>query len=78
GKLTLKVGEVDIVGPDAPALKKGEAIDGFVLGSGFFNQGGFSQFDIDGVRRLTVDGSARIKPQVAQWLPKARLLNAAT
>lgn len=78
GKLTLKVGEVDIVGPDAPALKKGEAIDGFVLGSGFFNQGGFSQFDIDGVRRLTVDGSARIKPQVAQWLAKARLLNAAT
>ncbi|WP_286743287.1 filamentous hemagglutinin N-terminal domain-containing protein, partial [Aquabacterium sp. UBA2148] len=68
GKLTLKVGEVDIVGPDAPALKKGAAIDGFVLGSGFFNQGGFSQFDIDGVRRLTVDGSARIKPQVAQWL----------
>ncbi|WP_058086598.1 filamentous haemagglutinin family protein [Aquabacterium parvum] len=78
GKLTLKVGEVDIVGPDAPALKKGSAIDGFVLGSGFFNQGGFSQFDIDGVRRLTVDGSARIKPQVAQWLAKARLLNAAT
>lgn len=78
GKLTLKVGEVDIVGPDAPALKKGAAIDGFVLGSGFFNQGGFSQFDIDGVRRLTVDGSARIKPQVAQWLAKARLLNAAT
>lgn len=78
GKLTLKVGEVDIVGPDAPALQKGAAIDGFVLGSGFFNQGGFSQFDIDGVRRLTVDGSARIKPQVAQWLAKARLLNAAT
>lgn len=78
GKLTLKVGEVDIVGSDAPALKKGAAIDGFVLGSGFFNQGGFSQFDIDGVRRLTVDGSARIKPQVAQWLAKARLLNAAT
>jgi filamentous hemagglutinin family protein len=78
GKLTLKVGEVDIVGPDAPALKKGAAIDGFVLGSGFFNQGGFSQFDIDGVRRLTVDGSARIKPQVAQWLAKSRLLNAAT
>lgn len=78
GKLTLKVGEVDIVGPDAPALKKGAAIDGFVLGSGFFNQGGFSQFDIDGVRRLTVDGSARIKPQVAQWLAKSRLLNATT
>ncbi len=78
GKLTLKVGEVDIVGPDAPALRKGEAIDGFVLGSGFFNQGGFSQFDIDGVRRLSVDGSARIKPQVAQWLAKSRLLNAAT
>ncbi|MBU0918250.1 MAG: filamentous hemagglutinin family protein [Gammaproteobacteria bacterium] len=78
GKLTLKVGEVDIVGPDAPALQKGAAIDGFVLGSGFFNQGGFSQFDIDGVRRLTVDGSARIKPQVAQWLAKSRLLNAAT
>lgn len=78
GKLTLKVGEIDIVGPDAPALKKGAAIDGFVLGSGFFNQGGFSQFDIDGVRRLTVDGSARIKPQVAQWLAKSRLLNAAT
>lgn len=78
GKLTLKVGEIDIVGPDAPALQKGAAIDGFVLGSGFFNQGGFSQFDIDGVRRLTVDGSARIKPQVAQWLAKSRLLNAAT
>lgn len=78
GKLTLKVGEIDIVGTDAPALRKGEAIDGFVLGSSFFNQGGFSQFDIDGVRRLTVDSSARIKPQVSQWLAQPRLLNATT
>lgn len=78
GKLTLKVGEIDIVGAGAPALQKGEATDGFVLGSSFFDQGGFSQFDIDGVRRLTVAPDARVQPKVAQWQVRARLLNAAT
>ena len=78
GKLTLKVGEIDIVGAGAPALQKGQATDGFVLGSSFFDQGGFSQFDIDGVRRLTVASDARVQPKVAQWQARARLLNAAT
>lgn len=75
GRLTLKVGEIDIAGsssinPTAP--------DGLVLGSNFFNQGGFSQFDLDGVRRLTVHEGARIAPQVARRVAKFSLLGAAT
>ncbi|MFN3914449.1 MAG: filamentous hemagglutinin family protein [Aquabacterium sp.] len=75
GKLTLRVGEIDIVGSSSSNVT---APDGLVLGSDFFNQGGFSQFDLDGVRRLTVHEGARIAPQVSRWLAQPSLLNAAT
>lgn len=75
GKLTLKVGEIDIVGSSPTSAA---APDGLVLGSSFFNQGGFSQFDLDGVRRLTVHEGARIAPRVSRWSVQPSLLNAAT
>lgn len=77
GKLTLKVGELDIVG-SGPALRQGDVVDGLVLGSAFFHQGGFTQFDLDGVRRTTVAADARIRPQVGQWQARTSLLSAAT
>ncbi|MDO9002215.1 MAG: filamentous hemagglutinin family protein [Aquabacterium sp.] len=72
GKLRIKVGDVRVVAADGgPAIREGLTQDGMTISTDLFSQGGFRNFDLEGVRHLDVAGNAVIDPQVRQWTPKA-------
>ena len=72
GKLRIKVGDIRVVAADGgPAIREGITQDGLTVSTDLFSQGGFRNFDLEGVRHLDVAGNAVIDPQVRQWTPKA-------
>lgn len=79
GKLRIKVGDISVVAADGgPAIREGLTKDGLTISTDLFSQGGFRNFDLEGVRNLAVAGNATIDPQVQQWTPKASATWAAT
>ncbi|MGC4061275.1 MAG: filamentous hemagglutinin family protein [Aquabacterium sp.] len=76
GTLRFKAGAITVAGLGNDLV---QATDGsYAVGSGFFNQGGFQSFDLEGVNGLTIASDARIAPQVKTWQVQARGLMAAT
>jgi filamentous hemagglutinin family protein len=78
GSLRVKAGEVVIEAGDAAPRTGGLNGATLTLGDGFFEQGGFAAYDIEGVRALTVQDGARITPRTAAWLGRAGLRNVAS
>lgn len=79
GKLRIKAGDIGVVAADGgPAIREGLTKDGLTISTDLFSQGGFRNFDLEGVGNLAVAGNAIIEPQVRQWTPKASAAWAAT
>lgn len=80
GKLRIKVGDIRVIAADGgPAtIREGVSKDGVTVTTDLLSQGGFRNFDLEGVKNLDVAGNAVIEPQVSQWTPKASAAWAAT
>ncbi len=72
GSLTLRAAEIDIreqlaLGP-RPPIRDGLELGSLVVDDDLFRQGGFTNFAVEGARRLTVDPGVRIAPQASRWV----------
>ncbi|MBC8057094.1 MAG: hypothetical protein H7Y61_10995, partial [Rhizobiales bacterium] len=72
GSLRVRAAEVDIrdtarLGP-LPLIRDGVKPGALVIDDGFFTQGGFTSFDIEGAQRLGVDASTTIAPRATRWM----------
>jgi filamentous hemagglutinin family protein len=79
GSLSLRAAEIDIreqlrLGP-RPPVRDGFHAGSLVVDDDLFRQGGFTNFNIEGAQRLTVDPGVRIAPQASRWTntPTTRL-----
>ena len=76
GKLRIKAGSIVIDGKDRTLQSTGATA--LKIGSGFFSEGGFNAFDLDGRTSLTITEGTQITPVQAKWQAKAAGRNAAT
>lgn len=81
GSLRLRAAQVDIVAPPADGgsgLAIGEGPGSLRLTTDFFNEGGFTSFDIDGGAAVTIAGDVRLAPRAQQWSAGAEARNVAS
>jgi filamentous hemagglutinin family protein len=78
GKLFFKAGNITVAGDGNNRDLVQSGAGAFTVGAGFFSQGGFQSFDLDGVHGLTIAGDTSIAPQLKTWQVNARGLTAAT
>lgn len=77
GSLRIQAGEVTIRNGDG-VIRNGTSASSLELGSGFFQQGGFADYDIAGIRSLEVTAGTVLAPRVATWRPVAGAYTRAT
>jgi len=76
GSLRIKTGSILIDGANTDLANTGDT--GLTLGAGFFSQGGFQSFDLDGRNSLTLTTGTTVAPTVSVWQASAAGRNAAT
>jgi filamentous hemagglutinin family protein len=76
GSLRIKAGNIAIDGAGNGITNSKDADLSF--GAGFFSQGGFQSFDLDGRNSLTLTGGTTVAPTLSVWQATAAGRNAAT
>lgn len=82
GSLRLRAAQVDVVAASAdaaaPRLAGGDDTGSLRIAADFFDQGGFTSFDIDGGAAVTIGDGVRIAPRAQQWTAGADARNVAS
>lgn len=80
GSLTMQAGSVELVNSTGTAsnLRQGAVTGAVTVGADFLTQGGFQNYNIEGVSSLKVLDNTRLAPRVLNWSATPAMRNLAT
>ncbi|TAK97589.1 MAG: hypothetical protein EPO09_03705, partial [Aquabacterium sp.] len=80
GSLTLRAAAVDLVNNTgtSSSIKNGDTVGSVLIGADLLNRGGFQDYTIEGISRLTVTEGTHLTPGKLSWAATPGLRNLAT